>query len=333
MISTTFFRQYLAVLNQRQIDISDFLQQQDINAEFLSDPNGRLDHHSHDLIWRHLLSYPPEQIRLNSNESLQPESLSPVVLVAMSCTTLLEALEALIALKNVGSDIQFELQKQADEVTIQISDAVNDLEYSRHYLSLTLQHLLDLIFWLTGTEVLPKRIVSDKNLTGLFEYEDKLSGLIQPAEQSLQAISNVVFASDDLNIALRISNPLIRQVLERQAHEALSRYSQNHSFRMAVTSHIKTYLEQNKQLPEAELTAKFLCMTTRTLQRKLKQENCSYRELGAKVRLEKIEELLRQDADTQRILYHTGLADSRALKNLVTRVSGKSWDEYRQLLK
>lgn len=329
MRSTTFFRQYLSVLKKRDIDLTAFLQEQGIDADFLSDPNGRLEHDHHDRIWQQLLSYNSESITLNNNESLQPESLSPVVLVAMSCTDLLEALEALIQLKNIESSIRFQLLKQGDTVVLQASEDIHSLKYSAHYLSLTLQHLLDLIFWLTGTQVLPQRIITPEPLTGLFEYERQLSDIIEQQAQP----SQVIFSAAALNIPLRISNPLIRQVLEQQAHEALSKYSHSGSFRNAVASHIKTYLEQHQQLPEAELSAKFLCMTTRTLQRKLKQEDTRYREIGDKVRLEKIEQLLRQGADTQRILYQCGLADSRALKNLITRVSGKSWDEYRQLLK
>lgn len=302
---------------------------QGIDAEFLSDPNGRLDHASHDLIWQNLLALDAELISLNNNESLQPESLSPVVLVAMSCTTLTEALQALIQLKNSESDIRYQVICAADDVAIEISDEINTLQYASHYLALTLQHLIDLIFWLTGSKVLPVRLLTNEPLTGLFEIEQSLGHLVEETDGN----SRVIFNAEDLNIPLRISNPLIRQVLEQQAREALSKYSQADSIRAAVVSHISTCLEQNRQLPEADITATFLCMTTRTLQRKLKQENTSYRELSGKVRLEKIEALLRQGADTQRILYLCGLADSRALKNLVTRVSGKSWDEYRQLLK
>ena len=159
MITFTFFRQYLAVLEQRGIAVNKILTTAGITPRLLDDPNARMSGAEHDHLWEILLkSVSPEDLSLKAGDTLAPASLSSLVYLAMSFENGLLALQSLIDNKNSGSDIKLRLTMQNNAVKLCLSDEYKRLKHKNLFLALAVQHVIDLLYWLSKTNITPLKI-------------------------------------------------------------------------------------------------------------------------------------------------------------------------------
>jgi AraC-like DNA-binding protein len=104
-----------------------------------------------------------------------------------------------------------------------------------------------------------------------------------------QSANSVKFAGQLLDLATPQSNPAIAQMCESQCKDLLTRRQQ----RSGVAAKVRDILlTQPQHIPDMEMVATRLCMSSRTLRRHLLAEGVSYRLLVDEVRMALAEELL-----------------------------------------
>jgi AraC-like DNA-binding protein len=104
-----------------------------------------------------------------------------------------------------------------------------------------------------------------------------------------QAENSVKFSGQLLDLTIPQSNPAITQMCESQCKALLTRRQQ----RSGVAAKVRDILlTQPQHIPDMEVVAARLCMSSRTLRRHLLAEGVSYRLLVDEVRMALAEELL-----------------------------------------
>jgi AraC-like DNA-binding protein len=104
-----------------------------------------------------------------------------------------------------------------------------------------------------------------------------------------QAENSVKFSGQLLDLTIPQSNPAITQMCESQCKALLTRRQQ----RSGVAAKVRDILlTQPQHIPDMEMVATRLCMSSRTLRRHLLAEGVSYRLLVDEVRMALAEELL-----------------------------------------
>lgn len=105
----------------------------------------------------------------------------------------------------------------------------------------------------------------------------------------------LVFDRSFLDMAIPQGNPTTALICEHQCRELLSRRQQ----RSGVAARVRDILvRQPQHLPDMEMVAERLCMSSRTLRRHLNAEGVSFRLLVDEVRMALAEELLTIDGIT-----------------------------------
>jgi AraC-like DNA-binding protein len=143
-------------------------------------------------------------------------------------------------------------------------------------------------------------------------------------------VSSLLFALDDVAKPLPTSNPLLAQLHDRFAGEYLERF--NH----AETSYrVREVLV--RRLPDGEprreQVARDLCMSERTLQRRLDDEGASFHQLLDETRRELAEQHLgRLQLSLGQAAYLLGFADQRSFFRACRRWFGQAPGQYRSHL-
>lgn len=326
MITFTFFRQYLAVLEQRGVEVKFILTKAGIAPSLLDDPNARMSGSEHDLLWDILLSsVSHKDLALKAGDTLAPASLSSLVYLAMSFENGLLALQSLIDNKNSGSDVKLKLETQTDTVKLSLSDEYKQLKYAPNFLGLAVQHVIDLLYWLSKTNIIPIKIeILNANTTPLFSFIDHHQSLIKTVKDN----PVLVFKKQDLQFSLAGSNEKLRKVLERESINEISLFNTRSSFnelvQMQLTRCFIDFQEckQTSNLKHAtslQATANYFCMTSRTLQRKLKTQGTPFSNILDNVRVKQISFHLAQGKGLHDTADLTGFSDSISLGRFMKR--------------
>ena len=326
MITFTFFRQYLAVLEPRGIEVKTLLQKAGIAPRLLDDPNARMSATEHDCLWENLLkSVSPEDLSLKAGDTLAPASLSSLVYLAMSFENGLLALQSLIDNKNSGSDIKLNLEVQDDTVRLSLSDDYKQLKHKNLFLGLAVQHVIDLIFWLSKKNIVPIKIeIIEGQSNFLFSFLDDHSSCLK----TVKGKPYLLFKKQDLDFKLAGSNKKLRQVLERESKAEVSLFNSQSSFSELVQLQLtRCFIDFQdsetandlKQAISLKTTAAYFCMTIRTLQRKLKDQDVSFSGILDNVRIKQINFHLSRGKDLCDIATLSGFSDGVSLRRFMKR--------------
>lgn len=138
----------------------------------------------------------------------------------------------------------------------------------------------------------------------------------------------MVFRTADMQIPVLGYNPQLSAMIEKLLQERLRESEEGVRF----TTKVKEAISANYQFdfPQLENIAVTLNITPRTLQRKLQDENTSYRELRDSIRYELATTLLRyKDLTISEIAYKLGYAELTAFRKAFKQWSGVTPVDYR----
>ncbi len=326
MITFTFFRQYLAVLEQRGIALNKIITTAGIAPRLLDDPNARMSGAEHDHLWEILLkSVSPEDLSLKAGDTLAPASLSSLVYLAMSFENGLLALQSLIDNKNSGSDIKLRMTIKNNAVKLFLSDEYKQLKHKNLFLALAVQHVIDLLYWLSKTNITPLKIeMIEVNSPSLFSFVDDHRSCLKIVTEN----PYLLFKKQDIAFTLAGSNEKLRQVLERESKAEISLFNSQSSFselvQLQLTRCFIDFQESKtasdfKDTISLESTAAYFCMTSRTLQRKLKTQDTRFSTLLDNVRIKQINFHLSQGKGLNDIATLSGFSDGVSLNRFMKR--------------
>ncbi|NQX43154.1 AraC-type DNA-binding protein [Pedobacter steynii] len=143
-----------------------------------------------------------------------------------------------------------------------------------------------------------------------------------------QPCNCIVFNRADLEIPILGYNPKLNIVIENMLHERLRQAAEGVRFSVKV----KEAILNNYQFdfPQLENVAVFLNITPRTLQRKLQEENTTYRVLSDLVKYELAAALLKHnELSISEIAYKLGYTDPHTFRKAFKQWSGSTPAEYR----
>lgn len=202
-------------------------------------------------------------------------------------------------------------------------------ESVRHDVELTLAGFLQLIQEGLGESLQPTKTLFSHACREPLERYRRAFGAEVHFEQEQNCL---VFGAELLEMPLSRSDPKLLAVLKQQADISLQQWEAGESLAEQARFHIATTLESEES--GAEELARQMHITTRTLNRRLKQEGTNYRQLRQAV----IEELAKRslaetDASITSIGGKLGYSESSAFVRAFKRMTGETPVAYRGMMR
>ena len=223
-------------------------------------------------------------IGLAQPDSLQPAAFDVVAYAMMSCKNPLAGLHFLLRYQRVVSDaVMITLEESAAGYWVGIDLSGGKHPVPRHRIDFVFTTLLAFFRWITGAEIRPLAV--EFVSTAPADIQTYANIFQCPVHFGAQA-NRMLFSLADLNLPLQASNPVLAELHDRYAGERLARLEK------ARTS-IRAREAIVRRLPEGDV-ARELCMSERTLQRRLAEEGTSFHQMVDDVRRELAQRYLNQ---------------------------------------
>ncbi|MFO0550676.1 MAG: AraC family transcriptional regulator ligand-binding domain-containing protein [Polyangiaceae bacterium] len=250
--------------------------------------------------------------------AIDREAFGLLGLVVGSCASLGEAFARFSRYSRLLCDeLRFEVVEQSnDEAAV-----VYHMDASPHVPALfemAITHLVLTARKGTRGAFTPTRVVfrhrgSARSLARVFGAPAELGG----------AVDAIFFERAALSLGLRGRNPTLLGVLEQHTAHVLDRLPPEQDFRARVRGAVQALLSRGE--PTLELVARRLGMGDRTLQRRLRAEGLTFRELLDGVRLEAAEiQLARRDVSVAEVAFSLGFSDAKSFRQAYRRMTGRA---------
>lgn len=160
-------------------------------------------------------------------------------------------------------------------------------------------------------------------------YRERLDQFFGMPIQFNQPHNWISFSSKLLDKPLLQANPELFTRLRRQAEQAITRFGNMQPFSSKVM-HI-LYQWPDSIAITKEAVAELLSTSSRTLTRRLQEENCQFSNLLRDVRLEKAKQALEDGhGDVQQLAIELGFSDRRGFERAFKQWTGKTPAAYRR---
>lgn len=160
-------------------------------------------------------------------------------------------------------------------------------------------------------------------------HKDRITRFFDAPVQFNQAQNWVSFSSRHLDSPLSYANPQLFAMLRAEAEQALSRFSNLKSFSQRVMHILYQWPETVPMTKDA--VAELLSTSSRTLTRRLQEEDCQFSTLVKDVRLEKAKQALKSArTDVQQLALDLGFSDRRGFERAFKQWTGVTPAAYRR---
>lgn len=255
----------------------------------------------------------------------KPASFDAIAYVMMSCPHLLAALERLVRYLRIVSDaadIGVHEEDEGYRVTVQLVGGGRPVPVPR--IEFVVVTILSFCRWLSGRALAPR--AADLAHPAPADPQPYVRAFHCPLRFDAEVCA-LHFSREDLLLPLPTSNPVLAEMHERYANEYLGRLDQDR-----VSYRVRELIV--RRLPEGDPLrgdiAKTLCMSERTLQRRLQEEGTSFLHLVDDIRREFAQQYLRRHSLTLgQAAYLLGFADQSTFFRACKRWFDVSPGEYR----
>ncbi|XOV93433.1 MAG: AraC family transcriptional regulator [Bacteroidota bacterium] len=201
-------------------------------------------------------------------------------------------------------------------------------ETAIHGVSIPFSGTMNFIRLLSGKRVIPIRVMyRGEQIHDMSEHE-RIFGCTPSFNQQANAI---VFNTSDLEIPIFGYNPQLNVMLEKLLRDRLKELEEGVHFSTKVREAIS--LNYQFDFPHLENIALALNITPRTLQRKLQDENTTYRELSDTIRYELASTLLKyKELTISEIAYKLGYSELNSFRKAFKQWSGVTPIHYRSTI-
>lgn len=314
------------MLEAAGLDVPALFRQAGFDMAALSEPGARCDTEKLSLLWElAALQSGNPAIGVALPHVVKPAGFDLVAYVMMSCPTLHAALERMLRYLRIVSDAAtLTLQEDKDGCWLAIDLFGGSRPVPRQRYEFILATLLTFFRWLTARRLEPLAIdLAHPAPADLRPYDEAFGCPLRFGQP--QHRMRLSFA--DLTLPLPTSNPVLAELHDRYAIERLDRM--DHARISTKTRELIV-----SQLPDGEplrgRVAKSLCMSERTLQRRLEDEGTSFHRLVEQTRRELAERYLGQGRlSLAQTAYMLGFADQSAFFRACKRWFDMSPGEYR----
>ena len=324
--SSSWALSIVQALESAGIDCLQLFTELHLDYAALNDPDARFAQDDMTRLWQRavVVSGDPA-IGLNMARQARPAALNVVGYALMSSRNLKEGFARLVRYQRIiaeGADLDFQPCAQGYRLSLTI---IGDrLPPARQSAEGSLAGCLTFCRWLTGTPLLPLEV----------SFQGQLPDDLEPYRQLFQAPLRfdapryaLLFREEDVEMPLPTANEALAQLHDRFAGEYLSRFSDSKVMHRARQI-LCRLLPQGE--PRREVVAQALCLSERTLQRRLQEEGSSFQQLLDDTRRDlAVQHLAQPDLAPLEIAYLLGFADPSNFYRAFKRWFGVTPGEYR----
>lgn len=325
-ISSAALDQYLVSARAVGLDPVAGLQHAQIDEKLLDDPMARIDSAQFEVLLDWFIRESGDPLfGLHTSQFVQPGSYSVIGYIAMSASTLLEALSRVSVYEKLVGDMGVTETVPMDQGRLSVRWVCRHTRepVRRHLIENVLGSWVRYARWLANDESLNPLQVwfehgAPADLGSLHDYQQVFGCEVrfnQPA-------SALVVDQSLLMHRLRQPDPLLFATLEAHAAQKLHELNLcGNTLAQRVQLRIRSLIETG--LPRKEQVAADLGMTERTLHRRLQDEGTNWQALVDQVRDDLARNLLRNTATSQAdIAERLGYADTRSFQRAFKRRCG-----------
>jgi AraC-like DNA-binding protein len=324
--SITYICVFLRTLEDAGVDAVELCRACGIDPRILEDPRARIPRSRVLQLWREAAcQLPGPHLGLHLGERVRARATGVVAYLAMSSRTLREALERLIRYQRIidrGNRLQ--LRDEGAQTFIRIEFGSDELPTTRDEIEYVTVLLMKYGRWIADFEVAPLEVrFSHRKPDDTSEHE-RIFGC-RPRFDAGE--SGLLIASAELDRPSIHASPEIARAHEQFANEYLAVLDDS-SIRRQLRELLSTVLERGPL--DLQAAASRLHIGVRTLQRRLRDEGTSYREVVDELRRDiALSQLRKSDAPIEEITYLIGFSELSPFYRAFRRWTGQTPVEYR----
>ena len=325
-VSMSHVRVLLESLDGTGVKGADVCHSCGIDPGLLEDPNARLGRSRILALWRELARRVDDpNPGLHLAERVRPRAANVVTYLMMSSRTLREGLERLIRYQRIlGENSRVQLKDEGSEAFIEVDFGSEELPPDRHEIEYWVVVIAKYCAFITDLELDLLEVRFRHAAPADVSEHERIFGT-RPRFGA--ETCGLRIASSDLDRRSVHANPAIAEAHQAFADEYLSSLdvaSTTRRLRELMVSVIE------KGPLELQALAKQLRISARTLQRRLADEDTSYREVVDDLRRDiALDQLRRTDAPIQEIAYLTGFSALSPFYRAFRRWTGGTPAEHR----
>jgi len=336
-ISSAALNQYLVSARAVGLDADAGLRHSGIDAALLEDPLARIDSQRFETLLEWFIDQSGDPLfGLHTSQFVQPGSYSVIGYIAMSASTIIEALSRVSLYEKLVGDMGVTETHPCGPGHMEVR------WLCRHQRQPVRRHLIENVL---GSWVRYTRWLADNDRLNpeqvWFEHAPPAGRDVQAEYRKVfgcevrfnQPVSALVASHQVLGHRLRQPDPLLFSTLEAHAAQKLHELGlSGNSLSQRVLLRIRALIDDG--MPRKEQVAADLGMTERTLHRRLKEEDATWQGLLDQVRDDLARSMLRDTALPQAtIAERLGYSDTRSFQRAFKRRLGSTPGEWRQQCK
>jgi AraC-like DNA-binding protein len=286
--ATAWVRGVVDAFAAEGLDVGSLLTEAGIDPASLKDPAGRVPTEQISRLWELAAKQSGnEAIGLLQHQVARPASFDVVGYTMMSCANLLEAFERLMRYLLILSDaltMAVSEERGGYRVTFELFGGSRPVPRQR--VEFILVSVIRFCQWISGRAFQPLVVeLPYATPADPAPYRDAFGCRLTFDTPGCC----IVFAQGDMTAPLPTSNPVLAELHERFAGEYLQRFDHAHTSHRAREAIIRRLPDGE---PRRDEIARALCLSERTLQRRLEAEATSFAELLDDTRRELAEQYL-----------------------------------------
>lgn len=281
-------------------------------------------------IMRHALHHGDDmQFGLKGSQKIDVATFGIAGFIALHCRTLREVTQRLPAfLPTVCSTGTLEMEPLPGALRLRWKSLTQDPELRQQDAEYCLGAILRMLRLITQQQLIPLRVsfehAAPEQVRLLSSYQDIFSCPVDFGAHH----ASITLPAEWLDLALPQVNLELLTVLEQHGEEQLRRLGGPQGIATQVCSILHAKIGYSNASKES--VAQQLGLTPRTLQRRLAENNLSYRELLARVRMDIAHRLLADpDKPLDQIARKTGFTEARAFSRFFQDQSGLTPQQHR----
>lgn len=330
-LATSLIIDLLGYLERQGVRSDDVCREARIDPRVLDEPNSRIPESYMERAWiaGERLAKDPD-IGLHAAEHYNPGALSIVGYVILSCRTAGDALDRLaryVPLLNEGLHVTLARHEGMTHCRFEPLDRFDG------YLHRNPRHVMETMA--AGIVVTLKRLATDVVEPTLVTFRHKAPAstaehhrLLGPAVRFEHDENSVIYPSSALDAGMLSADPALLEMFEGDARRRLAALET----RGTISSRVLTFLvdRMKGEVPPLATVASELAMSERSIQRGLRDEQTSYRELVDEVRKElALQHLSRPGTSATDVAFLLGFSEPSAFTRAFRRWTGAPPTQFR----
>lgn len=324
-------KQYLRLAQAEGIDAEQLLAAAELPVSLLHEDTGRINGVEFQTLLMQLLKQLPSPILgLLSGDHVQPSSYSVLGYILMSCSNFAEAIAQIAPYERLVGDMgSTQVMSYGDEIRLHWHCNYEQPEVCMHMVDNVFASWVNFARWLADNpDQHPLRVELQRPEPAdefLQEYKKRWHCPVVFE----QAHNCIVIHKSLLSLPIRQGTPELKPTLQQHAKAELEQLQANSSFTQEVTHCIRQLMQLGTVSQEA--VAEQLNTSTRTMQRKLKDEGASYQGVLANEKRHRAEFLLKNSQySLSEISEQMGFTEASSFTRSFKAWSGMTPGEFRR---